>query len=111
MERLQCEQALAQQRLELECHRQQASSGQNLLHLQELLKLSAEETERLRNEAELLQQTLREQEAAARAEVEEVQRFAKQAQANSEKQMREFKAQLQSRSKEMITLRQEVNDA
>ena len=51
------------------------------------------------------------QEAASRREIEEVQQYAKVSQGNSERQMREFKAQLQMKSKEIMNMRQELNEA
>ena len=80
------------QRHELELHRYQSQTSQSLFHLQELLKTHQKESERLRVENDLLNETLREQEKQSRRDVEEVELYAKQAQGNLERQLREFKA-------------------
>jgi hypothetical protein len=76
-----------------------------------LIKIAQDEAERYRLENELLQRTLSDQEAASRREIEELQQYAKVSQGNSERQMREFKAQLQMKSKEIMNMRQELNEA
>lgn len=80
-------------------------SGSNMEHLQQLIRMAQDEAERYRVENELLQRTLADQEASSRREIDEVQHFMKTAQGNSERQLREFKAQLQMKSKEIINLR------
>ena len=76
-----------------------------------MIKIAQDEAERYRLENELLQRTLSDQEAASRREIEELQQYAKVSQGNSERQMREFKAQLQMKSKEIMNMRQELNEA
>ena len=61
----------------MELQRQQAQTGNNLQHLQDLLKIQQEETERYRTEVELLQRTLSEQELNSRKEIEELHSYAK----------------------------------
>ena len=57
-ERLHCQQALEKQRHELDRQKQTAESGNNLSHLQEIMKIAQEEAERYRTENELLQRSL-----------------------------------------------------
>ncbi len=72
-ERNACREAVERQRHELEKQRQQAESGSNIEHLQQLIRLAQDEAERYRVENELLQRTLAEQEASSRREIDEVQ--------------------------------------
>ncbi len=58
----------------------------------------------------MLQRTLSDQEQSSRREIEEIHLYARQAQGNLERQLREFKVQLQARSKEMMELRSEVKE-
>ena len=72
-ERNACREAVERQRHELEKQRQQAESGSNIEHLQQLIRLAQDEAERYRVENELLQRSLAEQEASSRSEIDEVQ--------------------------------------
>ena len=73
--------------------------------------MQQEETERYRTEVELLQRTLVEQESNSRKEVDDLQSYAKLTQGNSERQLREFKAQLTMKGKDLMQLRHELNEA
>ena len=73
------------QKHEIELSKYQASTGNNLQHYQDLLKMSQDENKRMRDELEMMTQTLRDQEAMSKREVDETQQYQKAMASNYEK--------------------------
>ncbi|CDW87698.1 UNKNOWN [Stylonychia lemnae] len=110
IDKLLYDQQVTQQKHDMEIQKFQTQTGHNLQHLQDMLLIQQTENDRLRQENDLMQKTLHDQDEMSRREMEEMQTYSKNVTNNYEKQLKEFKMQLQYKNKEILNLREEAHE-